>query len=164
MAELTAADYRGRYLCDSSGERVGTIDELYLDADNDQPEWAVVTGLHGSRGTFVPLRDAVPVGDEDVRVPVARERMSDAATIEPGGELSAEEEEQLFEYYGIHITESHSGARPEQGAGGGAAGEGGGRLRLRRYIVTEHVPTTVPVQHEEVRIEREDEVGPGPAQ
>jgi uncharacterized protein (TIGR02271 family) len=30
-----------------------------------------------------------------------------------------------------------------------------GRARLRKYIVTEHVTQTVPVQHEEVRVERE---------
>jgi len=30
-----------------------------------------------------------------------------------------------------------------------------GRARLRKHIVTEHVTTTVPVQHEEVTIERE---------
>ncbi len=31
----------------------------------------------------------------------------------------------------------------------------GGRARLRKYIVTENVSTTVPVSHEEVRVERE---------
>jgi uncharacterized protein (TIGR02271 family) len=30
-----------------------------------------------------------------------------------------------------------------------------GRARLRKYVVTEHVSTTVPVSHEEVRLERE---------
>ena len=30
-----------------------------------------------------------------------------------------------------------------------------GRARLRKYVVTENVTQTVPVQHEEVRIERE---------
>ncbi len=30
-----------------------------------------------------------------------------------------------------------------------------GRARLGKYVVTEHVQTTVPVQREEVRIERE---------
>jgi uncharacterized protein (TIGR02271 family) len=30
-----------------------------------------------------------------------------------------------------------------------------GRARLRKYIVTENVQTTVPVQREEVRVERE---------
>ncbi len=31
----------------------------------------------------------------------------------------------------------------------------GGRARLRKYVVTENVSTTVPVSHEEVRLERE---------
>jgi uncharacterized protein (TIGR02271 family) len=31
----------------------------------------------------------------------------------------------------------------------------GGRARLRKYVVTENVSTTVPVSHEEVRVERE---------
>jgi uncharacterized protein (TIGR02271 family) len=30
-----------------------------------------------------------------------------------------------------------------------------GRVRLRKYVVTEEVSTTVPVSHEEVRVERE---------
>ena len=30
-----------------------------------------------------------------------------------------------------------------------------GRARLRKYVVTENVSTTVPVSHEEVRVERE---------
>lgn len=30
-----------------------------------------------------------------------------------------------------------------------------GRARLRKYVVTENVTTTVPVQREEVRLERE---------
>jgi uncharacterized protein (TIGR02271 family) len=45
-----------------------------------------------------------------------------------------------------------------------------GRVRLRKYVVTEEVQQTVPVQHEEVRVEREpitegnvDEALDGPA-
>jgi len=37
----------------------------------------------------------------------------------------------------------------------GTAQRESGRVRLRKYVVTEHVQTTVPVRHEEVRIERE---------
>ena len=160
MAELTEAeDYRGRYVCDANGERIGTIDELYLDVETDQPEWALVnTGQHGTRSSFVPLRDSVTVGDEDIRVPIDPAKIRDAATIEPDGELSAEEEAELFEHYGMDYFEPHAGARSEEGQQAG--GEGRGRLRLRRYIVTEHVPTTIPVQREELRVEREDDVRP----
>ena len=37
----------------------------------------------------------------------------------------------------------------------GTARQERGRARLRKYVVTEHVQQTVPVSHEEVRIERE---------
>ncbi len=37
----------------------------------------------------------------------------------------------------------------------GKATETIGRARLRKYVVTEHVTQTVPVSHEEIRIERE---------
>jgi uncharacterized protein (TIGR02271 family) len=37
----------------------------------------------------------------------------------------------------------------------GTAQREAGRARLRKYVVTENVQTTVPVQHEEARIQRE---------
>jgi len=163
MADQTdAGDYHGRFLCDSSGERVGRIDEVYLDTDTDQPEFALVNmGQSGTRSTFVPLRDGVAVGDEDVRVPLPRERMDEATSIEPGGQLSERQEEQLYEHYGMEFLEPHSGSRPEGGARDSES-EGRGRLRLKRYVVTEYieVTATIPVQREEVRIEREDDVRP----
>ena len=37
----------------------------------------------------------------------------------------------------------------------GTASREAGRARLRKYVVTEQVQKTVPVSHEEVRVERE---------
>ncbi|HEY2301139.1 MAG TPA: YsnF/AvaK domain-containing protein, partial [Acidimicrobiales bacterium] len=45
--------------------------------------------------------------------------------------------------------------RSEEELSVGTAQREAGRARLRKYIVTEHVQTTVPVSREEVRIERE---------
>lgn len=162
MAQLTdAGDCHGRFLCDSSGERVGRIDEVYLDTDTDRPEFALVnTGLPGARSSLVPVRDAVQVGDEEIRVPLPREMIDEAPSVEPGRQLSEGEEAQLYEHYGMEYTEPHSGSRPEGGARAGSEGEGRGRLRLRRYLVTEYVQATIPVQHEEVRIELEDDPRP----
>ena len=53
------AQLRGAYLVGSDGERIGKIDEIYLDDRTGEPEWALVnTGLFGMRSSFVPLRDA----------------------------------------------------------------------------------------------------------
>ena len=161
MAQLPdAGDFHGRFLRDSSGERVGKIDEIYLDSDTDRPEFVLVSTGSGTRSNFVPVRDAVQVGDEDVRVPLAREMMDEAPSIEPGGQLSEEEEVHLYEHYGMEFTEPHSGSRPEDQARGGSQSTGPGRLRLKRYVVTDYVQVTIPVQREEVRVEREDQAQP----
>ena len=45
--------------------------------------------------------------------------------------------------------------RSEEELAVGTAKQERGRARLRKYVVTEQVQTTVPVQREEVRLERE---------
>jgi sporulation protein YlmC with PRC-barrel domain len=43
MTEITNAyDWNGRTVIGSDGEKIGKVDELYLDRESDQPEWARV--------------------------------------------------------------------------------------------------------------------------
>src|SRR3712207_3179139 len=54
---------RGQNLHDRDGDKIGTIEEIYLDAATNEPEWALVnTGLFGTKSTFVPLREATDEG------------------------------------------------------------------------------------------------------
>jgi uncharacterized protein (TIGR02271 family) len=179
--ELTHAyDFRGRSLIDRDGEKIGTVDELYLDQEGGQPEWALVhTGMFGMKRNFVPIKHASAAG-ENVQVPVLKEQVKDAPKVDPEGELSEADERQLFEHYGIPYTTEGSttatgepgtaatGATGQRGAGSddamtrseeelrvGTAARERGRVRLRKYVVTEEVKKTVPVQREEVRLERE---------
>ena len=188
MTEITNAyDWNGRTVVASDGEKIGKIDELYLDHQSDRPEWASVhTGLFGSKRSFVPLAGATPQG-EDVRVPVFKDQVKSAPGIEPEGELSEQEEIALFEHYGVPYTEQGTVTATGDGGNQAAAGAGNGdtgqdvsgpttddamtrseeelrvgtasrergRARLRKYVVTEEVQQTVPVQREEVRVERE---------
>jgi uncharacterized protein (TIGR02271 family) len=182
MPELTEAyDYRGRTLVDPQGDKIGQVEEIYLDTQTHLPEWALVhTGLLGKRSHFVPLRDAGASGEE-VRVSFDKETIKDAPSIEPEGELTQEEEARLYSHYGLDYSEEQSDSGlPEGGAARETVGEDtsgpttddamtrseeevsvgttrreSGRARLRKYVVTEEVQQTVPVQREEVRIERE---------
>jgi uncharacterized protein (TIGR02271 family) len=52
-------------------------------------------------------------------------------------------------------TTDDSMTRSEEELRVGTAERESGRVRLRKHVVTENVQTTVPVRHEEVRIERE---------
>jgi uncharacterized protein (TIGR02271 family) len=181
-------EWRGQELLGNDGQKIGTIEEIYLDAETDQPEWALVkTGLFGGKGTFVPLQQANPTGG-GVQVPFEKNHVKDAPNIDPDGQLSQSEEQTLYRHYGLDYGESRSGSGlPEGGTGhdGEPAPEGAvghdtsgpttdnamtrseeelevgktqreaGRARLRKYVVTDEVQTTVPVQREEVRVERE---------
>ena len=171
-------DWQGRTLKDRNGDTIGTIDALYLDQQTDKPEWALVnTGLFGTKSSFVPLAGAAP-RDEDVVVRVEAQQVKDAPKMAADQELSEQQEAELFRHYGIDYTAEGSVTatddvrgsvghdtsgpttdnamtRSEEELRVGTAKHERGRARLRKYVVTEQVQQTVPVQREEVRIERE---------
>jgi uncharacterized protein YrrD len=57
MPQVTEAyEWRGRNVVSSDGDKIGKLEEIYLDTDTGRPEWATVTtGLFGAQHTFVPL-------------------------------------------------------------------------------------------------------------
>ncbi len=179
-----AYEWQGRTVIGSDGEKIGSVKEIYVDHETGRPEWATVTGgLFGMKSHFLPLAGATPAG-EDVRVSASKDQVANAPSVDPDGDLSEREEQQLFEHYGVpYTTEGSTTAQGAPGTGyerGGAEGydtsgpttddamtrseeevrvgtasRERGRVRLRKYVVTEQVQTTVPVQREEVRVERE---------
>ena len=92
--------WRGRTLVDRDGDKIGKIQDVYLDRSSGEPEWiAVKTGLFGSNVSFVPVHDATSEG-EDVRVGYEQHVVKDAPNVDPDGELSPEEERRLYQHYG----------------------------------------------------------------
>jgi uncharacterized protein (TIGR02271 family) len=92
--------WQGRTLVDADGDKIGKVEDIYLDRQSGDPEWvAVKTGLFGTRVSFVPIRDATATGDE-VRVAHSKDKVKDAPNIEADGELSPDEERVLYEHYG----------------------------------------------------------------
>jgi uncharacterized protein (TIGR02271 family) len=92
--------WRGRTAVDANGDKIGTIEDVYLDRQSGDPEWiAVKTGLFGTKVSFAPIRDAEEAGD-DIRVGHDKDKIKDAPKIDADGELSRDEERSLYEYYG----------------------------------------------------------------
>jgi uncharacterized protein (TIGR02271 family) len=92
--------WRGLTLVDRDGDKIGKIEDVYLDRSSGEPEWiAVKTGLFGSNVSFVPVRDATQDGD-DIRAGYEKALVKDAPNIDPDGELSPEEERRLYQHYG----------------------------------------------------------------
>jgi uncharacterized protein (TIGR02271 family) len=169
----------GQDLLEETGARIGRIGQIYLDERTGQPTWATVrTGLFGTANSFVPL-SGVQYQAGDLISSWDKATIKGAPHVEDDGDgyLTYEDEGTLYRYYGLdgQGPASPMGTRPEGLAGQdrtgptadsammrseeqvtvGTARQEAGRVRLRKYVVTEQVQTTVPVSHEEFRIERE---------
>jgi sporulation protein YlmC with PRC-barrel domain len=99
MTTTNVQDLTGRTALDSDGEKIGKIDQIYLDNESGQPTWvAISTGLLGSGRNFAPLYNARASGD-DIALGVTKQKVKDAPSIEGEGRLEPYQEEVLFEYY-----------------------------------------------------------------
>jgi uncharacterized protein (TIGR02271 family) len=138
MPEMTDAyQWQGRTMVGSDGEKIGKISEIYEDPATGKPEWATVSsGLFGSKSNFVPLAGASPTG-EDVRAQVTKDQVKDAPGVEADGELSEQEEQRLFEHYGVpYSTEGSTTAQGAPQAGEQTTGhEATGRTETDRDTV-----------------------------
>jgi uncharacterized protein (TIGR02271 family) len=181
-----AQAWQGRAMVDPAGDKLGTIDAIYLDDETGQPEWATVaSGLFTAKIVFVPLAQAQDMGDS-VQVPYDKDQVTSAPTMRADGSLSQDDEAELYRHYGLDYSEHRSDSGLPAGTGRDADADRDsvgrdtsgpttdeamtrseeelrvgtqtrerGRARLRKYVVTETQQVTVPVQREEVRVERE---------
>jgi hypothetical protein len=155
----TALGWRGRTVRDRDGEKLGTLGAIYLDEATDRPAYAGVrTGLFKQHESVVPL-DGMEEADGDLRVPHTADRVREAPNVDPDVALSDEEQDRLSEHYGAPLrTEGderemvRSEEEVEVGVRPSTRKE---RVRLRKYMVTENVETTVPVRREEIRVEHD---------
>jgi uncharacterized protein (TIGR02271 family) len=172
-----AYDWSDREVHGSGGEKIGKVDEVYLDTATGQPEWlAVSIGLFGAKRSFVPLHGARPDG-KAVRVAFTKNDVRDAPGVNPDEVLNEGEERELWAHYGldydsdagrVDLPRSSSAdhdvsgpdtddamTRSEEELRVGTRERERGRARLRKYVVTEQVTQTVPVRKEKAVVETE---------
>ena len=60
-------NWRGMKVVDVDGDKIGTIEDVFLDRHTGEPEWATVkTGVFGLKSSFVPIREAQVTGENAV--------------------------------------------------------------------------------------------------
>src|ERR1044071_3506339 len=82
-------EWHGKELVDRNGERIGKLEDVYVDVDTNEPMFGTVKeGLIGRHLTFVPLA-ALTIGPDNLQVTVSKEEVKTAPNIElRGDELS----------------------------------------------------------------------------
>jgi len=173
MDELMEA--RGADVYSSDGDKIGSVEEIFVDEETNQPEWiGLGTGFLGTKRVLVPVQGAERRAD-GYYVPYSKDQVKETPDID-SDEISQETEAQLYSHYGLGYSERRSDTGLPEGAppstGRTATGEGevvrteeelrvgkreteAGRARLRKWVETEPVETDVELRRETARVTRE---------
>jgi hypothetical protein len=101
ITESDVAGLRDGDVISTSGDKIGSMGQVYLDDETGEPTFVTVnTGLFGLKQSFVPLQGA-RVQDRDLVVNYDKETVKDAPRIDDDGSLTPEEEDELYSYYGL---------------------------------------------------------------
>ena len=101
IARTDIQQLMGADVYEVDGDKVGSAGQVYLDDQTGDPEWVSVrTGMFGIKESFVPL-DKATFADGRLQVPFAKDQVKGAPRIDPDGDLSPAEEDELYDYYGM---------------------------------------------------------------
>jgi hypothetical protein len=99
-----ARRWKGRVVLDRTGDRLGSVLDVFYDAENDEPGWVLLGAADAAASTrLVPVAKAVEHGNE-LRVPYDRAFVEGAPGMDLGGRLWPQEEAELYAYYGLAYT------------------------------------------------------------
>jgi len=104
--------YAGYTVYDQDYEKIGNVDDLFLD-ENDSPEYiGVKMGFLGTRTTLIPFQMArVNDARQLIKVAADKETLKNGPTFDDDREITPEFENEVYSYYGLQraSTIEHSG-------------------------------------------------------
>src|SRR5918994_1348276 len=125
--------YAGYEVYDHSGEKIGKVDDLFVD-EADRPEYiGVKVGFLGTRSTLIPWEVVSSTDDEGKAITVAtdKDRAKAGPAFDDDREMTPEFEDEVHSYYGLEPSAEERGAygdyfeeETDGGAGNGTAGPG----------------------------------------
>ena len=104
-AQWNVAEWHGKMLFDRNGERIGKLEDVYVDVETDEPQFATVKeGFINRHLTFVPLT-GIQVSPDGLQVAAVKERVRSGPDIEMHGEeLSQADESKLYHHFEMNYT------------------------------------------------------------
>lgn len=185
MPDTTTVDQlarmRGSNVFSSDGEKIGSIDEIFVDEQTGKPEWiGLGTGFFGTKRVLVPVEGA-DVREDGVTVPYSKDQVKQTPDID-SDEISQETEDRLYGHYGLSYSEERSDTglpeggtqasvdasdvadvgreresvtRSEEELRVGKMAREAGRARVRKWVDTEPVEMDVDLKRETARVTRE---------
>jgi uncharacterized protein (TIGR02271 family) len=164
--------FAGYTVYDQHYEKIGNVDDLFVD-ENDQPEYiGVKMGFLGMSSTLIPM-DVVRVNDQRQLVEVAADKdyVKDGPTFDDDKEITPEFEQQVYSYYGLQRADStaergaYDSYHREENTGTAGPGMVMGDVDRERGEFHEHPPAEEGVgepgsdlsDDDELRVQRTEE-------
>src|SRR5215211_1575794 len=170
--------FAGYEVYDQDYEKIGKVDDLFVD-ESDQPEYiGVKMGLLGLSGTtLIPWE--VRTSDETtqrIEVSADKDTVKNGPAFNDDRDITPEFEQEVYSYYGLQRAESaeepgayeaYQGAaqtttdedelrvqRTEEELRAGTRERGAGSVNVRKRVRTDRERMEVPTRREEVTVER----------
>src|SRR5215210_718535 len=171
--------FAGYTVYDSNDEKIGKVDDLFVDG-NDRPEYiGVKMGFLGTHSTLIPFEMAT-VDDERKTIVLStdKETAKNGPSFDDDREITSEFEIEVYSYYGLQQSGSteergtysdYSGTtngtdvderdelrvqRTEEELVAGTREGEAGSMRVRKRVRTDREQIEVPTRREEVSVER----------
>ena len=162
--------YAGYTVYDPDGDKIGKVDDLFLD-ENDQPEYlGVKMGFLGTKSTLIPWEMVeVREADSSLIVSADDDHVKDGPTFDDDREITPEFQNEVYSYYGLQRTDSteERGAYADYSSEttSGSAGPGMAMGDTESGEFREHPPSEEGVSGEgsdlddrdELRVQRSEE-------
>ncbi|WP_405801445.1 DUF2382 domain-containing protein [Streptomyces sp. NBC_01506] len=95
---------------DDAGEKIGSVEQAYLDNETGRAEWVTVkTGMFGMKESFVPLAGARR-DENGLLIPHPKELVKDAPRMDADEHLDVAQEQELYDHYGLARPSGRSGS------------------------------------------------------
>ncbi len=122
QAQWTVADWHGKMVLDRNGEKIGKLQDVYVDVETHEPQFGTVKeGVIDRHLTFVPLV-GIEVGPEELKITATKDQVRSAPHLDlHGDELTEADESTLYHHFEMNY----------------APVDTGGRGRLTRWIDTD---------------------------
>jgi uncharacterized protein (TIGR02271 family) len=98
--------FAGYTVYDQAGEKIGKVDDLFVD-ESDQPEYiGVKMGFFGTSSTLIPWQLAtVDEANGRIDVPVDKETAKNGPAFDDDREITPEYENHVYSYYGLQTAQ-----------------------------------------------------------
>jgi hypothetical protein len=113
--------YEGYTVYDNSGDKIGKVDDLFVDESDREEYIGVKLGFLGRKSTLIPTEIVrVNEGDKAIEVSDSKDHVKDAPSFDDDEDITPDYESRIRSHFGLEASES-SGQRGSYGAPSGSS-------------------------------------------